>query len=81
MEERDLATSRRLTRGLRKEEVWSCRILWLVCFVVLLPVAVAARLSGWRWRPWPAARASGYRSAIKEAKSMSATITGTVFSV
>ena len=81
VEEKALATSKTLTRRLRKEEVWSCRIIWLVCFAVLLPVAIAARLSGWRWRPWPAARASGYRSAFKEAKSMSATIAGTVFSV
>jgi hypothetical protein len=52
----------------------------MICFTVLLPVAIVARLSGWRWQPWPAS-ANGYRSPIKEAKSMSVTIAGTVFSV
>ncbi len=69
-----------LTRGIRKEDVWSCRFLWLVCFTVLLPVAIVARLSGWRWRPWPAQSVS-YGSALKEAQSMSTIVTGTVFSI
>lgn len=73
-------TTNNLTHGLRKDEVYSCRFIWLVCFAVLLPVAIVARLSGWRWQPWPAS-ANGYGSAIKEAKSMSATIAGTVLSV
>ena len=34
-----------------------------------------ARLSGWRWRPWPAG-SDGYRSPITEAKMMSETIAG-----
>ena len=68
-----------LTHGLRKDEVWSCRFVLVVCFAVLLPVAIVARLSGWRWRPWPAG-ANGYRSAFAEARHMSATIAGTVFS-
>lgn len=69
-----------LTRGLRKNEVWSCRFIWMICFAVFLPVAVLARLSGWRWRPWSAS-SKGYRSVIKEAQSISTTVTGTVFSV
>lgn len=69
-----------LTHGLRKDEVWSCRLLWLVCFTVLLPVAIVARLSGWRWRPWPA-KTNGGRSAIREASAMSETVVGTVFSI
>ncbi|MEM9401447.1 MAG: hypothetical protein AAGA44_03030 [Pseudomonadota bacterium] len=68
-----------LTRGLRKDEVWSCRFIWLVCFSVLLPVAIVARLSGWRWRPW-SAPSTGYRSVLREAEKMSTAITGTVFS-
>ncbi len=54
--------------------------MWLICFSVLLPVAIVARLSGWRWRPWPAKSDSG-RSAIREASAMSETVVGTVFSV
>ena len=69
-----------LTRGLRKDEVWSCRFIWLVCFSVFLPVAIVARLSGWRWRPWTAPK-RGYRSVFREAERMSTTVTGTVFSI
>ncbi len=67
-------------RGLRHDEVWSCRFLWLVCFASLLPVAAVARLSGWRWRPWPA-RANGYQSVVQEARHMSTALAGSVFSV
>jgi hypothetical protein len=52
----------------------------MVCFAVLLPVAVVARLSGWRWRPWPAGGRKGYGSPLQEANKLSATIAGTVFS-
>ena len=31
----------------------------------LLVVASAARLTGWRWRPWPPGR-HGYRSVVRE---------------
>ena len=75
-----METNNTLTHGLRKDEVWSCRFIWLVCFAVLLPVAIVARLSGWRWRPWPAG-ANGYRSVVREALRKSATVAGTVFSV
>ena len=74
-----MKTQKAITHGLRKDEVWSCRFLLLVCFAFLLPVALVARLSGWRWRPWPAGR-HGYRSAIQEARLMATTIAGTVFS-
>lgn len=79
-EESALDTTNNLTHGLRKDEVWSCRFIWLVCFAVLLPIAIVARLSGWRWRPWPA-RGNGYRSAFREAQRVSATVAGTVFSI
>ena len=71
---------KQLTRGLRKNEVWSCRFIWFVCFAVFLPVAIVGRLSGWRFRPWTATR-KGYRSVFREAGRMSTTVTGTVFSV
>ena len=73
-------TENRLTHGLRKDEVWPCRFVWMVCFTVLLPVAIVARLSGWRWRPWPAGGCKGYGSPLQEATKLSATIAGTVFS-
>ena len=45
--------------------------LLLVCFTVLLPVAMRSRaFRGGVWQPWPAS-ADGYRSPIKEAKAMS----------
>ena len=75
-----MKTENRLTHGLRKDEVWSCRFVWMVCFAVLLPVAIVARLSGWRWRPWPAGGRNGYGSPFQEANKLSATIAGTVFS-
>jgi hypothetical protein len=78
--ERMMQRNSNLTRGLRKNEVWSCRFIWMICFSVFLPVAVLARLSGWRWRPWSAS-SSGYRSVIQEAQKISTTVTGTVFSV
>lgn len=68
------------TRHLKKDEVWSCRFIWFGCFAVLLPVALLARLSGWRWQPWPLA-ADGRRSVLREARLMTGTIVGTVFSV
>ena len=75
-----METINNMTHGLRQNEVWSCRFIMLVCFAVLLPVALVARLSGWRWRPWPAGE-HGYRSVIKEAATKSATVAGTVFSM
>ena len=68
-----------LTHGIRKNEVWSCRLLFAACFTLLLPVAIVARLSGWRWQPWPAG-ANGYRGAVQEAWLMAATLAGTAWS-
>jgi hypothetical protein len=80
VEEVNVKTENRLTHGLRQDEVWPCRFVWMVCFAVLLPVAIVARLSGWRWRPWPAGGRAGYGSPIQEANKLSATIAGTAFS-
>ncbi|MEO0575144.1 MAG: hypothetical protein AAF004_06745 [Pseudomonadota bacterium] len=37
------------------------RLLAGICFVAMFPVALVARLSNWRWQPWPPGR-QGYRS-------------------
>ena len=75
-----MSKTKTMMHGLRKDEVWSCRFLLVVCFAVLLPIAIIARLSGGRWRPWPSST-DGYRSPITEAKLMSETIAGTVYSI
>jgi light-harvesting complex 1 beta chain len=43
------------------------RRLFGLCFVVFLIVASMARMTGWRWKPWPPGP-EGYRSIIAEAK-------------
>ena len=48
--------------------------LFAIAFMVLLPVAVVAAMTGWRWQPWPPG-AQGYRSFIREAKIAAATAT------
>jgi hypothetical protein len=54
--------------GGRRDDLRQCQLLWLAAFMVFLPVAFAARLTGWRWQPWSAGPA-GYRSFIREADS------------
>ncbi len=63
----------------RSDELWAYRAVWLVCFAVLLPVAILARLSGWHWKPWPAG-ASGYRSPVREARIAAKSAAGVAFS-
>ena len=65
--------------GIRDDEIWPCRLLMLTLFAALLPIALAARLSGWRWQPWPSGP-NGYESIFRESLTMATTITGTVFS-
>lgn len=48
------------------------RWLVLVGFLLLLVPAALARLSGWRWRPWPPGR-EGYRSVVGEAREAAET--------
>ncbi len=59
----------------------NCRFIEMICFVVFLPVAVLAGMSGWRWRPWPPTSDEGYGSAMGEARSMARLITGIATSV
>lgn len=75
-----MTTHSSLMHGIRKDELWSCRLLFIACFAVLWPIALLARISGWRWKPWPAGPA-GYKSAYREARTMAAITLGTVISI
>ncbi len=61
-------------------ERWHCRLLWVVGFMVSLPIAMVARLTGWRWQPWSAGP-NGYRSVFGEADSMADKLVAVVHSV
>ncbi len=61
--------------GMRREELWSCHMLWLIAFVLFLPIAVIARVTGWRWQPWSPGP-DGYRSCFREADSIANLIVG-----
>ena len=56
------------------------RLLAVVCFLGMFPVALIASLSGWRWQPWPPGR-SGYRSAYREARTAANTAVAIALSV
>ena len=56
---------------------------WLIeasCYVVLLPIALVARLTGWRWWPWPPGP-KGYGSVFSETLSRSRVLAGLAISV
>jgi hypothetical protein len=55
--------------GMSRAELWSWRLLWLMAFLLLLPIAIAARVTGWRWKPWSPGP-GGYRSCFREADSI-----------
>lgn len=65
----------------KRDDLTVCRIIEAVCFVVFLPIAVLAKLGGWRWRPWPPAKPEGYGSVFDEARSMARMIAGIAISV
>ena len=62
----------RASRGLGSTLMESA--LFAVAFMVLLPVAMVAAMTGWRWQPWPPG-ARGYRSFVHEAKIAASTAT------
>ena len=64
----------------KREEVLSGRLIQGACFTLFLPVALVARLSGWRWKPWPPGP-SGYGGVIAETRSMARSIAGIAISV
>lgn len=56
---------------------------WLIeasCFTVLLPITLLARLTGWRWQPWPPGP-GGYGSVFGETLSRSRVLAGLAISV
>jgi hypothetical protein len=56
---------------------------WLIeasCFAVLLPISLVARLTGWRWQPWPPPGPNGYRSVLGETRAMSRVLAGLAIS-
>ncbi len=68
-----------VAQGRDRSELWAYRVAWLVCFAVLLPIAVLARLSGWHWKPWPAG-ATGYKSPLREASIVARSAAAMAFS-
>ena len=66
-------------RGIYRDEIWGCRLLWWFCFAILLPVATLARATGWRWQPWPAGP-DGYKSIMQEADTMAKSVVAITYS-
>jgi hypothetical protein len=64
----------------RREERLSSWLIAATCFVVLLPITLIARLSGWRLRPWPPGP-TGYGSVIAETRAMARNVAGIALSV
>ena len=66
-----------LARSIRSE---ARQYRWMVAlaFPVMLVMAAIARLSGWRWQPWPPGP-MGYRSIVTEAKEATVTYIGFAF--
>lgn len=56
------------------------KLLAAICFVAMFPVALVARLSNWRWQPWPPGR-NGYSSVYHEAKTNAKTAAAIALSV
>jgi hypothetical protein len=55
---------------------------WLIeasCFSVLLPISLLARITGWRWKPWPPGP-DGYGSVFRETRTMSRVLAGLAIS-
>ncbi|MEM6574368.1 MAG: hypothetical protein AAF552_04580 [Pseudomonadota bacterium] len=63
----------------RRNEALIGKLIYAVSFTLLLPVALVAAATGWRWQPWaPGAR--GYRPVLSETRLKAITITAMVFS-
>lgn len=55
------------------------RVLFVVLFASLLPVAFLAAMTNWRWQPWPPGN-QGYRTFFREAKIAASTAAAMAFS-
>jgi hypothetical protein len=64
----------------RKAPSMGQRAVFGVSLAAVLPVAMAAALSGWRWQPWPPGR-KGYQGALREATLTARNLTAIAFSV
>jgi hypothetical protein len=64
----------------KHEDRSSGLLIKVICFTIFLPVAALARLTGWRWKPWPPGP-SGYGSIISETRSMARVVAGIAVSV
>ena len=64
----------------KHDDLHNGRLISAICFVIFLPVATLARLTGWRWKPWPPGP-SGYGSILSETRSMARVIAGIAVSV
>lgn len=56
------------------------RVVYGASLIAVLPVAMAASLSGWRWQPWPPG-GSGYQSVLTETMVTARNVTAIAFSV
>ncbi len=56
------------------------RAVYGASLITVLPVALAASLTGWRWQPWPPG-SNGYKSAFREAMLTARNVTSIAFSV
>lgn len=63
----------------RIHQSWQGSALFFVLFMALLPVALLAAITGWRWAPWPPGN-QGYRTFIHEAKIAASVATETALS-
>jgi hypothetical protein len=64
----------------RREERLTSWMIGATCFVVLLPITLIARLSGWRLQPWPPGP-DGYGSVLAETRAMARNVAGIALSV
>lgn len=53
--------------NLRKREAWQARCMLAAGVAVFLVPALIGRMTGWRWRPWPAGP-EGNMPVLAEAK-------------
>ncbi|MFK7957825.1 MAG: hypothetical protein AB8B96_17130 [Lysobacterales bacterium] len=76
----DIATDRSTeTTTPKSNDALIGKLIFAVNFALLLPVALIAAASGWRWRPW-APGAHGYRPVFSETRLKAIMLTAMVFS-